>query len=109
MPRPIQRRSTRLRWRPRRGATGFSWHRRSRARFALARRNAAQVEAARAELRKLVPSGVPISESNYFEKDWQQALWGPNHLRPGAVKDKYDPDGLFFVHRRGQQVWSADG
>ena len=76
-----------------------------------AKRNAAEVEAAMAELRKLVPDGgAYLSESNYFEKDWQQAFWGANYPRLRAVKDKYDPDGLFFVHHGvGSEDWSADG
>jgi FAD/FMN-containing dehydrogenase len=79
--------------------------------LALARRNAAQVEAAMAELRKLVPNGgAYLSESNYFQKDWQQAFWGPNYARLRAVKEQYDPDGLFFVHHGvGSEAWSPDG
>ncbi len=79
--------------------------------LATAKRNARQVEAAMAELRKLVPDGgAYVSESNFFEKDWQRAYWGPNYPRLQAVKKKYDPDGLFFVHNGvGSEGWSADG
>jgi FAD/FMN-containing dehydrogenase len=79
--------------------------------MAAAKRNAAAVEAAMAELRKLVPDGgAYLSESNYFQKDWQQAFWGANYQRLRAVKDKYDPDGLFFVHHGvGSEDWSPDG
>jgi FAD/FMN-containing dehydrogenase len=79
--------------------------------LALARRSASQVEAAMAEVRKLAPNGgAYLSESNYFEKDWQQAFWGPNYPRLRTVKDKYDPGGLFFVHHGvGSEDWSADG
>ena len=64
-----------------------------------------------AELRKLVPDGgAYLSESNFFQKDWQQAFWGPNYARLRAVKEKYDPDGLFFVHHGvGSEAWSPDG
>jgi FAD/FMN-containing dehydrogenase len=76
-----------------------------------AKRNAAQVEAAMAELRKLVPSGgAYVSESNFFQKDWQQSFWGSNYPRLRAAKTKYDPGGLFFAHHGvGSEDWSADG
>jgi FAD/FMN-containing dehydrogenase len=64
-----------------------------------------------AELRKLVrDGGAYLSESDYFQKDWQQAFWGSNYDRLRAVKRKYDPDGLFFVHHGvGSEDWSPDG
>jgi FAD/FMN-containing dehydrogenase len=63
------------------------------------------------ELRKLVPQpGSYVSESNYFERNWQQAFWGANYPKLLAVKRKYDPTGLFFVHHGvGSEEWSADG
>ena len=63
------------------------------------------------ELRKIAPEpGSYVSESNYFEKDWQRSYWGENYPRLHAVKQKYDPDGLFFVHNGvGSEDWSADG
>ena len=46
---------------------------------------------ATAELRKLVPNpGSYVSESDFFEKDWQHAFWGENYPRLRAVKAKYD-------------------
>jgi FAD/FMN-containing dehydrogenase len=55
-------------------------------------------------------TGAYVSESNYFEKGWQQAYWGSNHPRLAEIKRKYDPDGLFFVHNGvGSEQWSADG
>ena len=55
-------------------------------------------------------TGAYWSESNYFEKDWQQAYWGSNHPRLAQIKAKYDPDGLFFVHNGvGSERWSRDG
>lgn len=77
----------------------------------LARRNARHVAAAMRELRKLVPApGSYVSESNYFEADWQRAFWGAHYPRLLAVKRKYDPDGLFFVHHGvGSEEWTADG
>jgi FAD/FMN-containing dehydrogenase len=76
-----------------------------------AHRSADATARATAELRKLVPNpGSYVSESDYFEKDWQRAFWGDNYPRLRAVKAKYDPNGLFFVHHGvGSEEWSADG
>ncbi|MGH7987631.1 MAG: FAD-dependent oxidoreductase [Candidatus Binataceae bacterium] len=55
-------------------------------------------------------SGSYVNETNYFEKGWQQAFWGDNYSRLVQIKQKYDPDGLFFVHHGvGAEQWSADG
>ena len=63
------------------------------------------------ELRKVVlDPGSYVSESNFFEQSWQQSYWGTNYPRLRAVKAKYDPTGLFFVHRGvGSEEWSPDG
>jgi hypothetical protein len=63
------------------------------------------------ELRAIAPNGgAYVSESNFFQKDWQQAYWGNNYARLAAIKKKYDPDGLFYVHNGvGSEEWSADG
>jgi FAD/FMN-containing dehydrogenase len=76
-----------------------------------ARANAREVALAAAELRKIVPdAGSYVSESNYFNGSWQSAYWGGNYSKLRAVKSKYDPDGLFFVHHGvGSEDWSADG
>ena len=76
-----------------------------------ARRNAHQIDLAIAELRKLVPdAGSYVSESNYFNASWQKAYWGGNYSKLRAIKTKYDPEGLFFVHHGvGSEDWSKDG
>jgi FAD/FMN-containing dehydrogenase len=63
------------------------------------------------ELRAIAADGgAYVSESNYFEQDFQQSYWGPNHARLAKIKQKYDPDGLFFVHNGvGSEQWSRDG
>jgi len=39
-----------------------------------------------------------------------KSFWGPNYPKLRAVKAKYDPTGLFFVHHGvGSEEWSADG
>ena len=76
-----------------------------------ARRDAAQINDAMAVLRKLAPdTGAYVAESNFFEPDWQRSYWGENYARLLAVKSRYDPGGLFFVHHGvGSETWSADG
>ena len=78
---------------------------------ALAREQAQALERAMVELRRLVPdAGSYVSESNYFEANWQQSFWGANYPRLLAAKRQYDPAGLFFVHHGvGSEAWSADG
>lgn len=75
-----------------------------------ARRRAAAVDEAMRALRHVESGGSYVSESNYFEADWQQSFWGANYMRLRAVKDSYDPEGLFFVHHGvGSEDWSPDG
>jgi hypothetical protein len=75
------------------------------------RKARARVHECMEQLRAIVPNpGAYVSESNYFEKRWQQAYWGSNYARLVEIKKKYDPDGLFFVHNGvGSEGWSADG
>ncbi len=76
-----------------------------------ARKEATAVAKAMDELRKVAPQpGAYVSESNFFEHSWQQSFWGANYPRLQAVKAKYDPEGLFFVHHGvGSEKWDADG
>lgn len=78
---------------------------------ALARQRAKAVGRAMDELRKVVPNaGSYLAESDFFASNWQASFWGSNYSRLLAVKTKYDPDGLFFVHHGvGSERWSADG
>ena len=63
------------------------------------------------ELRALAPDGGSyVSESNYFQQEWQRSYWGTNYERLRQVKKKYDSSGLFFVHNGvGSEDWSRDG
>jgi hypothetical protein len=76
-----------------------------------ARRNAARVRAIITELTSIPPdAGTYLAESSYFQPEWHRAYWGPNYPRLQAIKQKYDPDGLFFArHGVGSEAWTEDG
>lgn len=76
-----------------------------------ARKNADAVSKAVHEIQELAPDGGSyVAESDYFLPRWQRAYWGMNYPRLLAIKKKYDPTGLFFVHQGvGSEDWSADG
>jgi FAD/FMN-containing dehydrogenase len=78
---------------------------------ASARKDADAIGKAMDAVRALLPNvGSYVSGGDFFNPDWQQSFWGPNYARLLAVKDQYDPDGLFVVHHGvGSERWSADG
>lgn len=78
---------------------------------AKARKAAASVHRCMNELRAVAPNaGAYVSESNFFESDFQHSYWGDNHARLAEIKKKYDPDCLFFVHNGvGSEQWAPDG
>ena len=79
--------------------------------IARGRKAAATVHRCMSELRAIAPNGgAYLSESNFFESDFQHSYWGTNHARLAEIKKKYDPDGLFFVHNGvGSEQWTPDG
>jgi len=76
-----------------------------------AQKSREQVHRCMNELRAVAAGGgAYVSESNFFEEDWQHSYWGSNYVRLASVKKKYDPTGLFFVHNGvGSEEWSTDG
>lgn len=76
-----------------------------------ARRDSLRINQSMSALLKVSKkTGSYVSESDFFELSWQQSFWGSNYPRLLAVKKKYDPHGLFFVHHGvGSESWSADG
>src|SRR5271165_580146 len=78
---------------------------------ATARSEAEAVEQTMDAIRKLLPRvDSYVWETDFFQPNWQEAFWGENYARLRGIKDKYDPDGLVFVHHGvGSESWSADG
>jgi FAD/FMN-containing dehydrogenase len=76
-----------------------------------ARLDTAAVTSAMNEIRKLTPRvGSYVWETDFFEPNWQDSFWGENYPRLRAVKQKYDPEGLLYLHHGvGSEDWSADG
>jgi hypothetical protein len=63
------------------------------------RRDARVVAAAMAPLKALAERPASyLSETDYFQADWQASFWGDHYARLTRVKDRYDPGGLFSVH-----------
>jgi FAD/FMN-containing dehydrogenase len=75
------------------------------------RKAADAVHRAMNELRAVAPDGgAYVSESNFFEPNFQHSYWGANSVRLAEIKKKYDPEGLFFVHNGiGSEQWTPDG
>ncbi len=60
---------------------------------------------------KLAPqAGAYVNEADYFMPNWQKAFWGSHYNLLLGIKNKYDPDGLFYCHHCvGSEKWSEDG
>ena len=44
------------------------------------------------------------------KKNWQQVFWGDNYNRLLKIKNKYDPNGLFYCHHCvGSEYWQEGG
>ena len=53
------------------------------------------------------PTWLRAATSN---RTWQRSYWGGHYRRLKAIKEKYHPQGLFYVHHGvGTEGWSADG
>lgn len=78
---------------------------------AAARTESAKITQAMDLIRAIAPdAGGYSSEMSYFAPDWQTSAWGHNYPRLLALKQKYDPTGLFMAHHYvGSEGWSRDG
>ena len=56
-------------------------------------------------------AGAYFNEADYFENNWQDEFWGmENYQRLLEVKNKWDPDQLFYCHKCvGAEFWEEDG
>jgi FAD/FMN-containing dehydrogenase len=74
-------------------------------------RNAQVVSRAAEELRRIAPrAGSYLSESNFFNARWKRDFWGAHHARLLAIKQRFDPTGLFYVHHGvGSDAWRKGG
>ncbi|KAF2855742.1 FAD-binding domain-containing protein [Plenodomus tracheiphilus IPT5] len=61
-------------------------------------------------LREITPGGGAYgNEADIAEPDWQQSFWGENYPRLQKIKQKYDPNMLFYVHHGvGTEGWAID-
>ncbi|CAB3745887.1 FAD-binding oxidoreductase [Paraburkholderia solisilvae] len=79
--------------------------------IAAARQAAMRIRGAAQSLRVVAPhAGAYVSESSFHQEDWPRAYWGEHYPMLDAVKRKYDPDGLFFVHQGvASNEWDPEG
>jgi hypothetical protein len=50
------------------------------------------------KLRELVPGGTTyLSEGDFRDPDWKQSFYGANYDSLEKIKNKYDPEHLFYA------------
>ena len=55
-------------------------------------------------------TGAYINEADPTEPQWQKTFWGSNYPRLKQLKDKYDPQGVFWCHPCvGSEEWIVTG
>lgn len=76
-----------------------------------AEKTVANINAAMKLLMDAAPSaGAYANEADYFQQNWQQAFWGDNYAKLYGIKQKYDPDGVFYCHHCvGSEKWDEKG
>ncbi|KAL1792211.1 hypothetical protein ACET3X_009962 [Alternaria dauci] len=60
-------------------------------------------------LRDVSPGGASyVNEGDLNEPNWQEAYWGTNYPRLLKIRQKYDPEGVFFTETTpGTENWSV--
>lgn len=49
-----------------------------------------------------------VNEGNPFDPDWQRVFYGENFNKLLQIKDKYDPNGIFYgLTAVGSQRWEV--
>lgn len=63
------------------------------------------------QLERLTPGGgVYLNEADFRQRDFQQAFYGGHYERLSAIKDKYDPDHMFYALTGvGSEYWAVAG
>ena len=55
-------------------------------------------------------SGTYMSESDYIEPDWQQSFHGDKYPRLLSIKQKWDPESVFYATNAvGSEEWQLSG
>lgn len=55
-------------------------------------------------------SGAYMNEADFRQHNFQEAFFGSNYDRLLAIKNKYDPDHLFYaINAVGSEVWKVHG
>ena len=55
-------------------------------------------------------TGAYLSEADPTTADWQSTFWGSNYPRLKSIKDKWDPNGVFFCQTCvGFEEWTITG
>ncbi|RMD44018.1 hypothetical protein DV735_g1054, partial [Chaetothyriales sp. CBS 134920] len=53
-------------------------------------------------------SGAYLNEANFQQPDWQHAFYGSNYARLLQIKQKYDPESLFYAATAvGSEAWEV--
>ena len=62
-------------------------------------------------LKDLAPNtGAYVSESDPTTEDFQETFWGANYPRLFAIKEIYDPEGVFYcIPCVGHELWTVTG
>ncbi|KAK8036180.1 hypothetical protein PG993_008794 [Apiospora rasikravindrae] len=61
------------------------------------------------ELERVTPgSAAYVNEGDPFQENWKEAFFGPNYDRLLAIKDRYDPEGVFYARKTvGSDRWDV--
>lgn len=60
-------------------------------------------------LEELTPGGgAYLNEGDFRQRDWQNVFYGDNYARLKSIKERYDPDGLFYgLTGVGSEQWTV--
>jgi hypothetical protein len=61
------------------------------------------------KLRDVSPNGASyVNEGDLYEPDWQEAYWGSNYARLLKIRQRYDPQGVFYTQTTpGTEKWDV--